>query len=344
MQFNKNIFRRLYNIACFIPEITAQDNWEQQDGFTLSMDFEQEDQLSNIKAKNQLQLPLHIKVVEVKLFLLCIRAYENLQNVFSEFENSFPGPESYIENPNLFYAYIVSQNELSEQLIEEKSLGMFRGVRNCVRFYCNFADSYGIYRCFKSILPTLEKLKFLSELRNHLYSNMRFAIRFNGDLMAALFDLSTHLDCYNQCADGSPERENILQSLITAYGEIWYHFHSIAILPSIYKPNEKKRRDAISKTKWNNNSCNRQQVEAHLKIIQANAAKSSIRQACINYFAEHKDELEMLNIKSYRTLQNRLLSKSPNHLRKEFNDSICIAPTYLWTFESSINKIWDNTK
>ena len=260
MQFNKIIYQRLYNIACFIPEITVYDAWEQQDEFNLSMYFENVDSQSNMNEIDKLDLPLHIKVMEVKLFLLCVRTYESLQKVLSEFENSFPGPGSYVEDPIGFYKYIVSQKDLPDQFIEEKSFGMFRGVRTCVRFYCNFFDSYGIYRCFKSMIPALKKLTFLNGLRNHLYCNMRYASRFDGGLMASLFDFTTYLDRYNQCADETPIRENILNDLITAYGEMWYNFHSVAITPNALSRREIERRNAISKTKLGKNKYYRQQV------------------------------------------------------------------------------------
>lgn len=342
MQFNKIIYQRLYNIACFIPEITANDAWEQQKEISWSMLFAGSQSNMNISFK--LDLPQHIKVMEVKLFLLCVRTYESLKKVFSEFENSYPFPDSYVDNPIGFYKYIVSQKDLPAQFIEEKSFGMFRGVRTCVRFYCNFFDSYEIYRCFESMVPALKKLTFLKNLKYHLYCNMRCASRFDGGLTASLINFTTCLERYNQCADETPIRENILNDLISEYGELWYNFHSVAINPNALSRREIERRNAISKTKLGKNKYYRQQVETHLKIIKSRAGQLSMRKACINYFAEYKSELEKLNIKSYRTLQNRLLSTSPNQLRSKFNNSKYTAPTYLRPFVLSVDKLWVKTK
>ena len=78
--------------------------------------------------------------------------------------------------------------------------------------------------------------------------------------MASLFDFTTYLDRYNQCADETPIRENILNDLITAYGEMWYNFHSVAITPNALSRREIERRNAISKTKLGKNKYYRQQV------------------------------------------------------------------------------------
>ena len=345
MQFNKIIYHRLGNIACFIPEITDRDDWEQQKEFIFSLILENADSSSSIKKMASLNLSPKIGVMEVKLFLLCVRAYESLRDFFSEFEQSFPGPCSYVEDPISFYNHIISRNELPKQLIEEKSFGMFQGLRNCVRFYCNFFDSYCIYCCFKSMLPALEKLTFLSDFRNHLYSNMGHAARVKGGLMAVLFDFANLLDRYNQCADGSPDRENILNDLIAAYGEMWYNFHSVAISPpDVFCQKEKDRRTAISERKKEKNLNRCKKVEQLLKEIKKLSDGTSVRKACKNYFEEHEDYLQSLNIKSYRTLQNRLTGVPPNKLRKIFNNQRNAIPTYQHSFKLLVNELWNKTK
>ena len=59
------------------------------------------------------------------------------------------------------------------------------------------------------MIPALKKLTFLNGLRNHLYCNMRYASRFDGGLMASLFDFTTYL----MIQIPEPAKESVIDQL-----------------------------------------------------------------------------------------------------------------------------------
>ena len=341
MRFNRNIYMRLYQIAFFMPELLKDGkNDLNMNPSKTSIPFYEDE---NNPVLKEILESMEITDFEKQLFIVCLNVYKNLSSLFFPFQNKM---NSRLEDDPTGFYNSIPKDDISKETIKDSSFGLFYSLKPACFFYCNFNPSYWLCSYSIFIHKYKEKFSFLRYVKNELYTYFsNRPINKEASLSDYLDSLSSSIHSFLEtekkpnalsCQEYLDNIDKVIVDSIDLTNNLVSGLHMPKTLSSI----EKKRRKAISDKKKKRFSGRQKIVQKHISriIFESRLKKMSIRKYCRDvYFPSHKSELDSINIKSPRTLENSCCKNhDPNKHRSAFFNRAYLKPAYPESFQQTI--------